>query len=600
MPHLLPALLLGLATAVVPAALAAPRPNILFILADDLGAHDLGCYGSRFHRTPQLDQLAARSMKFTQAYAAAPVCSPTRASILTGQYPARLHLTDWLPGRGDLPAQRLARPTLANQLPASTITLAEAFKQAGYRTGHIGKWHLGGKGFSPQDRGFEVNLGGDNTGTPLSYFAPFRRGDRFMPGLEQAPEGEYLTDRLTAETLKFIEQNHDQPFYLQLWHYAVHTPLRAKDALVARFPVLTGLTGQQTNAIYAAMLESVDEGVGRILRRLEELNLATNTVIVFTSDNGGLCTSEGPHTPATDNGPLREGKGYLYEGGLRVPLLIHWPGVTRAASTCATPVSSIDFFATLTELAGLTTELRTDGTSLVPLLKGDPAPVREALFWHYPHYSNQGGRPGGAIRVGDFKLIEFFENDRRELFNLNQDPGEIRNLAAAQPERVRELTERLQAWRAEVGALPMTANPAYRPHPPNPQGVIELPARTADVHGSMLRFEPLPHKNTLGFWVESSDWVSWEFTVERPGAYTVEVTQGCGNGSGGSEVEFRVGDQALTMTVQETGGFQNFVPRDLGRFTLTQTGRHTLTVRPKTKPGAAVMDLPRIRLKPAP
>lgn len=588
----------SIACVAMQAATAPARPNIVFIVADDLGARDLGCTGSSFYRTPNLDGLARRSMRFTDAYAAAPVCSPTRASLLTGLYPARLHLTDWLPGRPDLASQRLARPAIADRLPAAQPTLASVLRNAGYATAHVGKWHLGGQGALPTDYGFDVNIGGDELGSPLSYTAPYRSNDRVIPGLGEAPDGEYLTDRLTSETIRFIEQNKDRPFYVQLWHYAVHTPLRAKQEVVAGFPKVSDRPGQQTNAIYAAMIASMDEGVGRILSTLDALHLRENTVVVFTSDNGGLCTLEGPNTPATGNGPFREGKGTLYEGGIRVPLIIDWPGVTMAGGTSSVPVCSVDIMATLCGIAGAAVPQATDGVSLVPVLKGDPAPVRPALYWHYPHYSNQGGRPAGAVRAGDFKLVEFLETGRRELFDLKNDPGEIRNLATDQPERVQELASLLQQWRTRVNAAAMKPNPAYHPHPPDAAGVIELPGCDADVHGTMLRFEPVPHKNTLGFWVDAADWAEWAFELPGPGTYTLEVTQGCGNGSGGSEVEWTVDDQTVRMTVQETGGFQKFVARDVGQITFRGAGRKTLAVRAKTKPGPAVMDVPKVRLKP--
>jgi len=600
-------LLLALVSLQLPSS-AAPKPNVIFFLIDDLGRNDLGCYGSKFYRTPNLDRMAAQGMKFTDAYAACPVCSPTRASIMTGKYPARLHLTDWLPGRGDRPDQRLARPIINQQLPSEEVTLAEKLKAAGYVTAHVGKWHLGGEGFEPQRQGFDINIAGDHTGTPMSYFAPFggkaKDGkQRAMRGLESAPPGEYLTDRLTTEAEKIIEANKDKPFFLYFAHYAVHTPLRAKADYIAKYPQVAGRAGQQTNAIYAAMVESMDESVGRILRKLDDLKLADNTVVFFTSDNGGLATLEGPSTPATINAPLREGKGWLYEGGIRVSSLVRWPGVIPAGSTNTTAISSVDYFPTILELAGLksATNEVVDGVSLAPLLKQTgPLPARP-LFWHYPHYANQGGKPGGVIRDGDWKLIEFYETGRVELFDLKNDFRENRNLAleATNAARVKSLVSKLDIWRIKTGAQMMQPNPAWRPSPQGPNGNITMLGKDADVHGAMLRFEPLPHKNTLGFWVNPNDWASWDFEVVKPGKFTMEITYGCGNGSGGSEVEFAVGAQKLTFKVEQTGGFQAFVKRDLGEMSFEKPGRYTLTVKPRSKPGPAVMDLPQVVLKAA-
>jgi len=611
MKHFPPQMALALLTVLTLPSFAAhaadtTKPNFIFVLIDDLGYSDLGCYGSKFHRTPNLDRMAAQGMKFTDAYSAGPVCSPTRGSILTGKYPARLHLTDWLPGRPDRPDQRLARPSFRQELPLEEVTLAEKLKAAGYVTAHVGKWHLGGEGFEPQRQGFDINIAGDHTGTPMSYFAPFkgkgRNGkERFMPGLESAKDGEYLTDRLMTEAEHIIEANRDKPFFLFLAHYAVHTPLKAKPDYVAKYPALTSKPGQQTNVIYAAMIESMDESVGRILKKLDELKLADKTLVILTSDNGGLATTEGPSTPPTINSPLREGKGWLYEGGIRVPLLARWPGVIPPRSTNSTPVSSVDYFPTLLQLACVKAEHNEllDGVSLEPLLKQTGELPARPLFWHYPHYANQGGKPGGAIREGDFKLIEFYETGRVELFDLKHDYRENQNLAE-DPEhavRAKSLRSKLETWRKEIGAQIMTPNPAYHPSPQATNGSITLLARDADVHGVMLRYEPLPHKNTLGFWVNLNDWAHWEFEVTQAGKFAVEITYGCGTGSGGSEVEFAVGTQALMFKVEPTGGFQVFVKRDIGEFSFDQPGRYTLTVKARSKPGPAVMDLPKVILQ---
>ncbi|MGE0606863.1 MAG: sulfatase-like hydrolase/transferase [Pirellulales bacterium] len=569
------------------------------ILADDLGWADLGCYGSKFHRTPRLDRLAAEGRRFTQAYAACPVCSPTRAALMTGKHPARLHLTDWLPGRGDMPAHRLLRPAFAQQLPLDETTLAELLQSAGYATAHIGKWHLGGAGFEPTRQGFGLNIAGDDRGSPASYVAPFTRGGRPIPGLEQAPAGEYLTDRLTAEAEKFIVENQQQPFFLYMPHFAVHTPLVGQDELIQQYPAWDGTPhGKQENPIYAAMLESLDSSVGRILDKLAELKLSERTIVVFTSDNGGLATREGPNTPATINSPLREGKGWLYEGGIRVPLLAAWPGQI-SKGTEETPVWSADLLPTLLDLAGQTQPADgVDGVSLANLLLQGQPPEPRALYWHYPHYANQGSRPGGAIRRGDWKLIEFFDTGRHELFDVAHDIGEGRNRAADEPQRVAELAALLAAWRLAVGAQMPSPNPDYLPNPQQADGSVTLPAMWATVHGVMLRYEPLPHKQTLGYWILPDDWAEFEFELTMPGEFSVEALVGCGNGSGGSQVEFRLAEQTLKLTVPETGGFQQFKPQSLGRVKLEKPGRFTLEVRATSKPGPAVMDLRQIKLIP--
>jgi arylsulfatase A len=569
---------------------AAEKLNVILVVADDLGQRDLGCYGSKYYRTPHIDRLAQHGVRFTDAYAACPVCSPTRAALMTGRYPARLNLTDWLPGRPDRPDQKLSRPAIVDHLP-DVPTLPAAFKTAGYATALMGKWHLGGAGHEPQRYGFDVNVAGDHSGTPKSYFAPFAG----MPGLESAPAGEYLTDRLAAEACRFITANKDRPFFLYLPHYAPHTPLKAKPEVVAKYPG-PKVAGKQSNPVYAAMVEGVDDAVGRVVAALDELKLADRTVVVFTSDNGGLATTEGGPTGATFNGPLREGKGFLYEGGVRVPLIVRGPGAKPGTTTNAV-VSSYDLFPTLLGLGGLSAP-KSDGVDFAAALKGEPFDRGGPLFWHYPHYSNQGGKPGSAIRSGNWKMIEFAENVRRELFDLKTDPGESNNLAADRPDVVADLAGKLAAWRAGVGAKAMTPNPAYRPNPQAADGTMTLHARTAEVSGAQLRFEPLPHKNTLGFWTRKDDTARWEFELTKPGTFAVEVLQGCGKGSGGSEVEFDVAGRKLTYTVKDTGGFQQFEVRPVGTVTLDTPGRLTLTVTPKSKPGAAVMDLRQVTLTP--
>jgi len=596
--------------ALVGLALAAPasdqpaadsRPNIVLILADDLGWADLTCYGSKFHHTPNLDKLAAAGRRFTQAYAAAPVCSPTRAALLTGKHPARLHLTDWLPGRPTEAGQKLVVPPFEQQLPLEETTLAELLKAQGYTTAHVGKWHLGGKGFGPLDQGFDLNIAGDQTGTPLSYFAPFSSGNAVMPGLESAQNGEYLTDRLTTQAEKFIEANQSKPFFLYLPHYAVHTPLTAKKELIEKYPAWDGtFHGRQENPIYAAMLESLDESVGRIMAKLEATGLSNKTIFVFTSDNGGLATKEGPQTPATNNSPLREGKGWVYEGGIRVPLIISRPGVVEPGVE-TDPVWAADIFCTLADWAGVPlADKKLDGISLSSRLAKPVAvgPEPRTLYWHYPHYANQGSRPSGAVREGDWKYIEEYQTGKKELFNIGSDIGEGKNHIAEQPEIAERLAKKLNAWRQEVGAQMPTLNPDYSPNAQQADGIVVLPAKTVEVRGIMLRYEPLPHKQTLGYWVNADDWAGWEFDLKKPGTYEVEALVGCGDGNGDSQVEFKVDGQAFPFTVPVTGGFQAFKPFNLGKVTLDQAGRKTVEIRVLKKAHFAVMDVRQMRLIP--
>lgn len=468
-------LLLGLSLSWTCAAGISNRLNLVFIIADDLGWADLGCHGSTFYETPHLDRLAAAGMRFTDAYAAASVCSPTRASILTGKAPARLQITDWLPGRPDRPDQKLLRPVLRQSLPLEEVTLAEALKEARYRTAFVGKWHLGAATNSfPGQHGFDLNIGGSGLGHPPSYFSPYG-----LPGLLDGPKGEFLNDRLTDEAIRFVEQaaRWDAPFLLYLSHYAVHTPLQGKAETLAKYrrkaealgesgPAFQTDRGRSVRAVqnlpvYGAMVENLDECVGRLLGALHRLRLETNTIIVFTSDNGGLSTAEGSPTA---NKPLRMGKGWGYDGGVRVPLLISWPGVTAPGSVCRHPVVSTDFYPTFLEILRLPArpQQHLDGVSFASALEGG-SPAPHALFWHYPHYSNQGGTPHGAIRLGQWKLIENFEDQSLELYDLKTDPGESRNQAESNPGKAEELQRKLQEWRQVVGAAMPKPNPDYSP-----------------------------------------------------------------------------------------------------------------------------------------
>lgn len=433
------------------------RPNVVFILIDDMGWADGECFGSSYYQTPNLNRLASEAVRFTQAYASCAVCSPTRAAIMTGKAPARLHLTDWIPGEGTPKQSRFRVPDWQQHLPLEETTLPEALKSRGYATASIGKWHLGGRGFEPQNQGFDVNVAGGHIGHPASYFWPYgnETASHRVPGLaaQGGKDGEYLSDRLTEEGLKFIEANKDKPFFLFLPHNAVHAPLMGKDELVENYSRKLGAHGQ-SNHVYAAMIQSVDESVGRIMKKLDELHLADRTVVIFTSDNGGAVHFGKP--PATSNAPLRLGKGYAYEGGLRVPLLVKVPGLTRGGTVCDLPVISHDFFPTLLELAGADQKpnrTTLDGISFAPLLRGEDRLPREELFWHYPHYwFGKNVAPYSVARVGDWKLIRFYEDDREELYNLRDDLSEKNDLAPKMLEKRRTLSARLDEWLKQVGA----------------------------------------------------------------------------------------------------------------------------------------------------
>ena len=433
-------------------ASAARPPNFVFILADDLGWTDLSCQGSKFYETPNIDRLAREGMRFTQAYSACTVCSPTRASILTGQYPARLHITDWIAGH-KRPYAKLQVPDWTMHLPLETANLPRELGPAGYGRASIGKWHLGGPQFWPEKQGFDLNLAGCDRGQPPSYFSPYK-----IPTLPDGPVGEFLTDRECAEAMKWIEQHRDQPFFLYLPHHAVHTPLMGKTNVIAKYKAKAKPDAPQRNATYAALIESVDDSVGRILQKLDELKLTGQTVVFFNSDNGGLVLNN-----ITSNLPLRAGKGSAYEGGVRVPLIVKWPGVTQPGSLCDVPVISADFFPTMLEMAGRQAPSghKVDGESLVPLLRQSGGLKREAIYWHYPHYHPGGATPYSAIRQGDWKLIEFFEDNQIELYNLKADLSEKTNLAATRADKSKELLGNLRHWRQEVGAQMPTPNPDY-------------------------------------------------------------------------------------------------------------------------------------------
>jgi arylsulfatase A-like enzyme len=463
---------------------AAPKgPNFLFILVDDLGWRDIGCYGSTFYETPNIDRLAAEGVRFTDAYAASPVCSPTRASILTGKYPARLGITDYIDDRhGHNQPEHWTRNTplmpapYADRLVLEEVTIAEALKEAGYATFFAGKWHLGPEGYWPENQGFEINKGGCDWGNPQGgnhYFSPYGN-----PRLANGPVGEHLPDRLATETVNFIRMHREQPFFAYLAFYSVHIPLMARRDLEAKYeqkrkiapPDSWGMEGKQTvrrvqnHPVYAAMVEAVDQAVEKVLEAIWELGLAPNTVVIFTSDNGGLSTAQGN---PTSNLPLRAGKGWLYDGGIREPMIIKWPATTRAGSVCSEPVISTDFYPTILEMANLKPrpDQHVDGMSLVPLLQGKGRLPRKTLFWHYPHYSDQGGTPTAAIRQGDWKLIEFFEDEHVELYHLLDNLEEKNELSRSFPEKTVELKNMLQNWQEELNVMFPKPNSSYSKKP---------------------------------------------------------------------------------------------------------------------------------------
>ncbi|MHC4119412.1 MAG: sulfatase [Planctomycetota bacterium] len=469
-----------------PEALAGKKKplNFVFFLIDDFGWTDISANNPHcFYETPNIDRLARSGMNFTNGYAANPVCSPTRYSIMTGKYPSRVDATNFFSGKR---SGRFNPGELNDKMALSEVTLAEALKEGGYKTAFAGKWHLGpDEQYWPENQGFEKNIGGWATGWPHGgYFAPFDN-----PRLGEYPEGSHLPKVLTDESLAIMDQNKDKPFLLYLAYYSVHTPLQGREDLIAKYQakrekllvdgkaefgpeeqVWPGAKERrvrirQCHAVYGAMVEAMDEQIGRVLNKLEELGIADNTAVILMSDNGGLSTSEGS---PTSNLPLRGGKGWLYEGGIREPFLIRWPGVTKPGSMCDVPVVSTDFYPTILEMAGLPPKSaqHLDGVSLVPLLKGRRKIDRDAIYWHYPHYSNQGGFPGAAIRMRDWKLIERFEDGRVHLYNLKEDIGERKDLASDHPQRVRRMRKRLHAWYKQVDAKflqPKGDNQPWRP-----------------------------------------------------------------------------------------------------------------------------------------
>ncbi len=497
----------------------AERPNVIFFLVDDLGWTDVGSYGSNFYETPNIDKLADQGVKFTDAYAACHVCSPTRASIMTGKYPATINLTDWLPGRREFPFQKLSNAKINQHLPYEEVTIAEALKEVGYKTAIIGKWHLGEDPSNPMAHGFDMHLPNWAWGWPnKGYFAPFG-----LEGFEDSKDGDYLTDRLTDEAVNYIESNKDNPFFLYMSHYAVHDPIQGRKDLVEKYSEklkgthsnndpeyllegnpdnpndfskeelgelintpeyqsykilpngLVKIKQKQDNIEFAGMVESMDESLGRIVEKLEELEIDDNTIVIFYSDNGGMAAANVGNPKriiaadkqdwafSTSNLPLRGAKGWLYEGGIRVPLIVKWPGKGKPGTESAVPLTSVDMFPTIMNMVGAAEKIgkEKEGVDISPLLKGD-AMEKGPIYWHFPHYSNHGMQsPGGAIREGDYKLLEYFENGSVQLFNLKDDIGEQHDLSIIEVEKTKDLRDKLHQWRKDVDAQMMEPNPDY-------------------------------------------------------------------------------------------------------------------------------------------
>jgi arylsulfatase A-like enzyme len=447
-------------------------PNILVIVTDDMGWFDLGCYGNDFIETPNLDRLAAQGIRFTDGYAAAPLCSPSRASLITGLHPVTVNITEHIHGNRPVGSdKKLSTPPIAQQLDLKYTTTAEALKAKDYVTAHIGKWHLGGGEFLPEHQGFDVNIAGAWNGLPSSFFYPFfPMGEK--PEIQNtSEEGDYLTDVLTEKAIQFIEKQRDTIFFLSLNYYSPHVPIEGKEELVEKYRQKRGEANDSVlpDIHYAAMIESIDQNVGRIMAQLDSLDLAENTLVVFTSDNGGLSVEEVPafaqHTPPTDNGQLRAGTGNLYEGGIREPFIVRWPGSISPGQTDATPVIAQDLFATIMEVTDVTND-PVYGKSLLPIFNGNersgPTKLTErGLLWHMPHYSPQHGKPSSAYRKGDWKIVRFYEDDRYELYNLTQDLRETRELSKENPERLKEMKRKMNQALNELGAEFPEPNPDY-------------------------------------------------------------------------------------------------------------------------------------------
>lgn len=458
--------------------LDAGRPNIIFIVVDDLGASDFGCYGADLHETPNIDQFAKNNLVFTNSYAAAPVCSPSRASLMTGKFPARLNFTIWSEAaspveRKNQEVYKYLPPQTIESLPLEEVTIAEKLKEHGYLTAHVGKWHIGDYMHFPENQGFDVSIAASQRGAPPTYFYPYKgfafREHRFVGQLGTDAEGryftdrkgEYLTDRLTDEALRIIEDAGSRPFFLNLWYYSVHTPLEAPEDDIEYFRNKLTPELKHRNPAYAAMVKAVDYNVGRLLKKLEKEKIAENTVVFLLSDNGGYINKYKDQV-VTDNYPLRSGKGSLYEGGIRIPTIVALPH-SSFKGKIDIPVSTIDYFPTIMDLIGVKDYPGIDGKSFLPLLKGEKSEALQTrpMYWHYPHYYPTTA-PVSAIRDGNWKMLEYLGDERLELYDLSADSGESKNVVKENPEKAAELLEKLHAWQKETNARGVTLNPGYK------------------------------------------------------------------------------------------------------------------------------------------
>lgn len=593
-------------------------PNIVLIFADDLGIFDLNCYGRNDHNTPHLDQLASQGVRYTQAYCGLSICSASRASLLTGKSPARLHLTNFLPGRPDAESQLVLSPKIQPHLPLEETTLAEALQTIGYKTGLFGKWHLGGGAYGPLHQGFEV----------VQEFPERGALDDLQGG-----KNEYA---IVEAAIQFLKTSQDRPSFCYIPQHSPHINLAAPESLVQK-------NSASFNPLYAATIESLDRSVGKLMAAVNSLERPT--IVIFTSDNGGLHVPEGNGQPATHNGPFRAGKGYLYEGGIRVPLIVRWANTIDEKQTVTSPVSLMDLMPTLLEIAGIEPSKAIgplDGISLKSnwIRGGNEGPAADrVMHWHFPHYTNQGSRPAAAIRQGKWKLVETLDDGGIELFDLETDVGEKSNLANQFPDQTNQLKDALHRWQQSVGAQSVKANPLAKvdmhrklyldqdpsrldasqgaaaiaegwlpwrkemnrvvankkPKLKETRSVIRLTAAASNPHGKKIIYEPQPNKDVVGYWTEVEDWVDWELVVPAEGTYEIEVHCGCAGG--GSEVALQIGNSSLEWTVRDTGHFQNIIIENVGK-TWLPAGTSRLAVRPKSKAGVAIMDIRQIVLRP--